>query len=316
MPEGVQRVGRIERRAVDGVLLLDKPAGLSSTSALGRAKFLFEAKKGGHTGTLDPFATGLLPLCFGEATKFARFMLDAEKSYVATLKLGAESTSGDTEGEIVAQRPVALSAAQIDAALARFVGKQTQVPPMHSAIKMDGVPLYRLARKGIEIERVARDIEVLSLTRIDWDPAQVTLVIEARVSKGTYLRVLAQDIGRALDCGAYLTALRRTATGGFRLADAITLDQLERLSRSARDQLLLPPAALCAALPALTLSADDARIFSHGGWLTIAASGASAEGERQVRSADGRFLGVGQLSADQTGLSRLTPSRLMSSESP
>ena len=194
---------KIIRRTVSGVLLLDKHAGLSSNTAVGWSKRLFNAEKAGHTGTLDPFATGLLPICFGEAAKFARFMLDAEKSYRATLKLGQKSSTGDTEGEIIETRTVTVDMQKVNAILAKFIGPQTQIPPMHSALKQGGVPLYKLARQGLEVERPARDIKVISLNAVSLNGDE--LVIDTAVSKGTYIRVLAEDIGEALGCGAYLT---------------------------------------------------------------------------------------------------------------
>jgi tRNA pseudouridine55 synthase len=300
---------RIERHEVDGVLLLDKPAGLSSTSALGRAKFLLHAKKAGHTGTLDPFATGLLPLCFGEATKFARFMLDAHKSYRATLVLGGTSTTGDTEGQITQGPAFNLTIDDIRRVLGRFVGKQLQTPPMHSALKVGGVPLYKMARKGIEIAREARQIEITSLSVVEWRPAESTLVVDSTVSKGTYIRVLAEDIGAALGCGAYLTGLRRAASGGFSIDQAVTLEQLEAIPLELRISRLLPPATLCTALQPLRISEDDARIFSHGGWVTVVAEFANSE--YQVFSHSGRFLGIGQVEVGPLMTHRLVPSRLM-----
>ncbi|MFY8064436.1 MAG: tRNA pseudouridine(55) synthase TruB, partial [Usitatibacteraceae bacterium] len=192
-------------RELDGVLLLDKPAGRSSTQAMSAAKRIFRVQKAGHTGTLDPFATGLLPVCFGEATKFSRFMLDAEKSYRATLKLGEVSTTGDTEGVIQRSGPVEVDGARAAAVLEQFVGDQTQIPPMYSALKQAGVPLYELARKGIEVERAARHIHIYAIELISLSGSE--LVIDVDVSKGTYIRVLAEDIGKQLGCGAHLTAL-------------------------------------------------------------------------------------------------------------
>ena len=219
---------KIPRRAISGVLLLDKHADLSSNTAVGWAKRLFNAEKAGHTGTLDPFATGLLPICFGEAAKFARFMLDAKKAYRATLKLGQKSSTGDTEGEIVETRKVDVDREKVNAVLAKFVGAQTQIPPMHSALKRDGVPLYKLARQGLEVERAPRHINVLALSAISLDGNE--LVIDTLVSKGTYIRVLAEDIGEALGCGAHLTALRRSASGGFGLEQAVTLEALDGMA--------------------------------------------------------------------------------------
>jgi tRNA pseudouridine55 synthase len=281
---------RQQRRALTGVLLLDKPVGLSSTSALGRARWLYQAEKAGHTGTLDPFATGLLPLCFGEATKFSRFMLDAEKSYRATLKLGSRTPSGDTETAPFETRAVNVSTALAESVLARFLGPQTQIPPMHSALKQDGVPLYKLARKGLEVERAARHIDVLSLDLISLDGD--CMIVDCRVSKGTYIRVLAEDIGEALGCGAHLTGLRRTATGGYSIAEAVTLDELEAMSLIERDQRLKTCESLCEALPAIALNSASSLAFGHGQVVEIAPA---TPGEYQIRGADGRFLGIAQV---------------------
>lgn len=296
-------MAKAPRRAISGVLLLDKPAGLSSTNALGRAKWLFQAEKGGHTGTLDPFATGLLPLCFGEATKFSRFMLDADKTYVATLKLGSRTATGDTESEPFERRAIEFDDAKLAGVLATFRGPQQQIPPMHSALKQDGVALYKLARQGIEVERQARDINISLLRLIERDNEAGTLTIETRVSKGTYIRVLAEQIGEALECGAHLIALRRTATAGYAVSEAITLEGLEALAVEARDGILRPAESLCAALPDVVLDHASTSSFAHGRVVTCAKA---LTGEVRVYGADNRFLGV---AAAEGG--RLTPVRLM-----
>jgi tRNA pseudouridine55 synthase len=301
---------KIVRRRVDGLLLLDKPVGLSSTQAMAAAKRLYRAEKAGHTGTLDPFATGLLPIAFGEAAKFSRFMLDAEKAYLATLKLGEVSHTGDTEGNIIERRPVSVTTAQIETVLAQFTGIQTQLPPMHSALKQDGVALYKLARQGIEVPRERRSITVFNLQCIEF--AGDTLVIDTTVSKGTYIRVLAEDIGNALGCGAHLTALRRTRTAGIDLSAAYTLEQLAAMDEGLRDATLLPADALCAALPKIILDATDARIFSNGGWLPMPIDYAVHSGKFRIYAVSGDFLGVGEYSLHQ-GRERLIPSRVMSS---
>ncbi|MCA3063892.1 MAG: tRNA pseudouridine(55) synthase TruB [Rhodocyclaceae bacterium] len=294
-------------RELDGVLLLDKPAGRSSTQAMSAAKRIFRVQKAGHTGTLDPFATGLLPVCFGEATKFSRFMLDAEKSYRATLKLGEVSTTGDTEGVIQRSGPVEVDGARAAAVLEQFVGEQTQIPPMYSALKQAGVPLYELARKGIEVERAARHIHIYAIELISLSGSE--LVIDVDVSKGTYIRVLAEDIGKQLGCGAHLTALRRTATGGFRVADAVSLDTLEAANGESLETFLRPPSSLCTALPAIILDVADEGIFSHGGWVGLERS-PNTLGEHAVFNQNQRFLGVGVI--EQVGNKlRLSPSRVM-----
>ena len=302
---------RIVRRRLDGVLLLDKPVGLSSTQAMVAAKRLFRAEKAGHTGTLDPFATGLLPICFGEAAKFSRFLLDAEKSYRATLKLGEVSRTGDTEGEIISRRDVAVTPATLDDVLKKFVGTQLQTPPMYSALKQNGVPLYKLARQGLEVPRAPRQITVFSLSLVSFGVAD--LVLDTRVSKGTYIRVLAENIGEALGCGAHLSGLRRTSTGAFDIAQAVSLDELAAMSEDARDRELLPAESLCTDLPTMVLSADDTRIFCNGGWIAAQPTDATQTTLFAVYSAANQFLGVGEVvMGEQTyGKPRLVPMRLM-----
>jgi tRNA pseudouridine55 synthase len=277
---------RIPRRRVDGVLLLDKPTGLTSNAALQCAKRLFRAEKAGHTGTLDPLASGLLPLCFGEATKFAQRMLDAHKAYVATIRFGITTTTGDAEGGVREIREVRLTREAVLQTLARFVGALTQVPPMHSALKHEGRALYDYARAGEEIERSPRAIVVHALDLFEWQPPDA--VVAVRCSKGTYVRALAEDIGEALGCGAHLAALRRTQSGNFRLDDAVTLEALEAESEPERDRWLRPPSDLVADLPRLELREADAARFRQG----QAIGGISrADGEYAVFS-DVHFLGV------------------------
>ena len=253
---------RIVKRAVHGVLLLDKPLGLSSNDALQKVKRLFRAEKVGHTGTLDPLATGLLPLCFGAATKFSQTSLDADKRYTATLTLGQTTTTGDLEGSLVEERPVQLTRADIDAACARFKGPIEQRPPMHSALKHEGRALYEYARAGIEVERAARSIVIHRLDVLDWQAA--TLVLDIACSTGTYIRTLAEALGEALGCGAHLAALRRTGSGPLQIADAITLDELAALDEPARDAKLLLPDVLLADWTAHRLAADEAGRFLTG----------------------------------------------------
>jgi tRNA pseudouridine55 synthase len=274
----------------DGVLLLDKPAGLTSTRALARAKRALGSLKGGHTGTLDPFATGLLPLVFGEATKFSRFLIDARKSYEATMRLGEETATGDTEAEVSVRRPVNVDPARIDLVLASFVGHQAQVPPMHSAVRIDGRRLYELAREGREVERPARRIEIGALERIGFDGRD--LIVRVECSKGTYVRTLAQDVGAALGCGAHLVGLRRTAVGGFRLEEAVTFEALEAASAEVARARLLVTEALVAGLPRLDANAEESTRFMQG---RIVARPTPGEGaDIAVFSPEGRFLGVGR----------------------
>ena len=229
-------------KPVHGVLLLDKPVGLSSQDALWRARRLLQAEKGGHTGTLDPLASGLLPLCFGAATKFAQASLEADKGYLATVQLGVTRVGGDLEGEVIERRPVAADDAALEAALERLRGEIEQVPPMHSALKHQGRALYEYARAGIEVERAPRRVRIHRLALLERRGDE--LVLDVRCSKGTYVRTLAEDLGRLLGCGAHLSALRRTASGALCVEQAVTLDALEALDAAARLALLLPPDVL------------------------------------------------------------------------
>ena len=276
-----------------GVLLLDKPAGWSSTRALGRAKRLLGLRKGGHTGTLDPFATGLLPLVFGEATKFSRFLLDAPKAYVATLCLGRTSTTGDPEGQLSEQVAVSVDQGRIADVLGTFVGVQQQIPPMHSAVHHQGQRLYELARAGQEVVRPPRTIEIYSVNLVSIRGEQ--LRIDVKCSKGAYVRTLAEDIGKRLGCGAYLTELRRTAVAGFGLESAITLEALESAGTAAAEALLRPE-VLVSGLPRLVLDQDRAQAICQG--RTIRAEGLAA-GDTALFGPGERFLGVGV--ADGTG---------------
>ena len=253
---------RIARRRVDGVLLLDKPVGLSSNAALQRAKRLFNAEKAGHTVTLDPAASGLLPICFGEATKFARFLLEADKHYRAEVRFGVITSTHDSEGDVVAEQPVQLERTQVEAALPAFTGALSQTPPAYSALKYQGRSYYEYARKGIEIPRTPRDVEVKTLTLVNWSSPVATL--DVICSKGTYVRTLAADLGTALGCGAHLAGLRRVATGGFRIGDAITLDALAAVDPETRDARLNPVDCLLDALPRLDVALDDATRLRHG----------------------------------------------------
>jgi tRNA pseudouridine55 synthase len=252
----------VVRRAVHGVLLLDKPFGLSSNDALQKVKRLYRAEKAGHTGTLDPLATGLLPLCFGAATKFSQISLDADKSYRATLKLGVTTSTADAEGEVLRQREVCVTRADLEAACARFTGPIHQTPPMHSALKRDGKPLYEYARAGIEVEREARAVTIHSIDIASSDHESWTL--DVRCSKGTYIRTLAEDIGEALGCGAHLSGLRRTGSGALTLDAAHTLEQLAAMSEAERDAALMDADALLADWPVVRLGTEDAGRFLSG----------------------------------------------------
>ncbi len=250
------------RRRVDGVLLLDKPVGLSSNAALQQAKRRFRAEKAGHTGTLDPLASGLLPICFGEATKFAHMLLDADKAYAATVRLGTTTTTGDAEGEVLQTRDVAVTRQEVEAILPRFIGCITQIPPRHSALKYQGRNYYEYAREGVEIPRPGREVVIHSMTLDAYTPPDLSLTI--RCGKGTYVRVLAEDIGLALGCGAHLAALRRLETGGLRLSASCTLETLASLSDDECDARLLPPDTLVAPLPRIDLEPFEALRFVQG----------------------------------------------------
>lgn len=283
------------RRRVDGVLLLDKPPGMTSNAALQKAKWLLNAAKAGHTGTLDPMATGLLPLCFGEATKFAGELLTADKRYAATLRLGVRTDTADAEGQVLETRPVRVTREQVEAVLARFRGDIQQVPPMYSALKRDGRPLYEYARKGIEFERAPRSVAIYELDLCEFDGDRVRFDVDC--SKGTYVRTLAQDIGEALGCGAHLTALRRTRIGSLSLEGAVTLGSLEALSPESRVTLLKPADALLTSLPRLELDEAAMRRFSHG--QAVRAGQGQPAGPWRVYAPSGRFLGLGRRVTDE-----------------
>lgn len=294
-----------KRVPVHGVLLLDKPVGITSTQALAAVKRLLNAEKAGHTGTLDPFATGLLPLCFGEATKFAQDLLEADKTYEATVHLGVTTSTGDTEGEVLATQPVDVSLAQIDTVLQSFRGPISQVPPMYSALKRDGKPLYEYAREGITLARDARDVVIHELTLLDYTAPE--LKIRVRCSKGTYIRVLGEDIGQALGCGAHLTALRRTVLGSLNLAQSQTLTTLQ--TEGEITHYLLPVDALLSTMHRLDLSPILATRFLQGQRLSMGREGIAlpdAVHEARIYHED-RLLGV----ADITLEGLLAPRRLV-----
>jgi len=279
----------------DGALLLDKPVGPSSNAVLQRAKKLFAAKKAGHGGTLDPLASGLLVVLFGEATKFAGPLLDADKEYLATLRLGETTATGDAEGRVLQRKEVAISEKQIHAALDAFRGAIEQLPPMHSALKRGGVPLYKLARKGESVERKRRAVAIHELQLLLFE--NPLLEIRVRASKGTYVRTLAEDIGAALGTGAHLAALRRTRSGRFRLEDAVTLEALDTLSQTGREERLLPLGELLAELPRAELDAPDEARLRNGQALKI--SGLQ-EGPVALYRPDGGVIGLGR--AEEGGL--------------
>jgi len=311
--------GRTNRKArgrqVDGILILDKPAGITSNGALQLAKRLFDANKAGHTGSLDPLATGLLPLCLGEATKFSQFLLDADKQYRARIRLGVTTDSGDADGNVIAEAPVpALDMAMLEAAVSQFRGEITQIPPMYSALKVNGQPLYKLARQGIQIERKARPVTIFKLEIEDFSAEE--LVLNVTCSKGTYVRTLAEDLGKVLGCGAHVVGLRRLASGPFTLDRAVTLEELEELLQAqgyaGLDQTLLPVAEMVSDWPALEVPDFTAIFFKQGqavqiakaptaGWVRIFSEATDDQGAE--------FLGVGEILED----GRVTPRRLVAS---
>jgi tRNA pseudouridine55 synthase len=274
-----------------GVLLLDKPAGLSSNAALQKVRRLFRREKAGHTGTLDPLATGLLPICFGQATKYSQTVIDADKSYEAMIRLGYTSTTGDAEGQISrCGDPAAASESEIRTALQRFLGATTQIPPMYSALKKNGRPLYEYARSGESLEREPRNIFINSLQLIDYSNFDVSISVTC--SKGTYIRVLAEDIGRALGCGGYLHALRRTKVGGYDIRESTSLGTLEQLPEESRFGLLRPTDSLLESLPAVHLDAEATQRIVNG----LPAACASVQlqaGKLRLYGAGGNFLGLG-----------------------
>ena len=284
---------RAPRRQVDGVLLLDKPSGMTSNAALHKARWLLNAAKGGHTGTLDPMATGLLPLCFGEATKFAGELLNADKSYRATLQLGITTTTADAEGEVIDTRPVSVTEQQFRAELANWLGDIDQVPPMYSALKRDGKPLYEYARAGIDVARESRRVHIYRLELLEFQ--EWTAIIDVDCSKGTYIRTLAADIGEALGCGAHLQALRRTRIGRLALNDAVTLADFESLPPDRRVSRLAATDALLSELRVFPLSASDLTRIQHGQSIRCQA----APGERyRLYRADGLFIGLAVTTED------------------
>jgi tRNA pseudouridine55 synthase len=287
------------RNAVDGVLLLDKPRGLTSQQAVSRAKRLLNARKAGHTGTLDPLADGLLPIGLGEATKFSQFLLDADKCYLATLRLGTTTTTGDAEGAIIKELPVAVTPEQLTAVLPRFIGPQQQIPPMHAAIKVAGKPLYAYARVGETIVREPRSIIINDIQIIDYK--DIFFKLRVSCSKGTYIRVLAEDIGAALGCGAHLTALTREAAGGLDLANALSLDDLEAMPLPQRLERLLPADTFALSLPRLELSAEGQRRLVTG--QRVGLGEAAAPGLFRLYGASGAFCGIGEV-AEGTLLAR------------
>lgn len=294
-------------REVNGILLLDKPIGITSNDALQQVKRLYDARKAGHTGNLDPMASGLLPLCFGEATKVSAFLLDADKHYRGTCKLGVRTNTGDAEGEAIDTRPVSgITEERVLEVLAQFRGEIEQIPPMHSAIKHQGQPLYKLAHQGLEVERQPRRITIYELNLLRFAGDEVE--IDVHCSKGTYIRTLAEDIGEALGCGAHLNQLRRTQAGPFAESGSVTLDQLKQKllegGQEAIDALLLPVEDALAGWPAINLSANLTYYVRQG--QAVQVSQAPSSGLVRLFGPDGDFIGIGHILDD----GRVAPKRL------
>ena len=291
------------KRNVNSVLLLDKPLGFSSNQALQKVKWLYQAAKAGHTGTLDPLATGLLPICLGEATKFSQYVTDADKTYFATIKLGITTTTADAEGEVLSTAPVNITQSQFELACQKFIGEISQMPPMYSALKHKGKPLYTYAREGVDIARQARLVPIknIKINELLGDVAQITVTC----GKGTYIRTLAEDIGAKLGCGAHLIGLRRTETAGYLLSQAITIEQLEALSIEARDALLLPVDSAIESLPKAILSTDAAYFIMQGQAVWMA--GKIPNSDLRLYDENNTFLGLGFLQDD----GKIAPKRLI-----
>lgn len=296
-----------DRRNVSGVLLLDKPVGWTSNAALQAVKRLYRAAKAGHTGSLDPLASGLLPICLGEATKLSGLLLNADKTYRFTCRLGATTTTGDAEGEIVATQPIGfLNRERVETALRQFIGPIRQVPPMYSALKRDGQPLYKLARKGIEVEREPREVTVHELHLLRWEGEE--LECELRCSKGTYVRTLAADIGAALGCGAHIATLRRTAVESCDAARMVTLEALRARAEqglAALDELLLPMDSAVSAWPAVRMQGDAVFFLRQG--QPVLVPHAPTRGWVRLYQGEQLFLGIGEILDD----GRVAPRRLL-----
>ena len=292
-----------QKRQINGILLLDKPLGFSSNQALQKIKWLLQAAKAGHTGTLDPLATGLLPLCFGEATKFAHYLTEADKTYIATLKLGATTTTGDAEGEVLTTSAVNVSRLEFEQACQQFVGEISQTPPMYSALKHEGKALYEYARAGVEIERAARLVTIHSIEVNAFNGDSAVIVVTC--SKGTYIRTLAEDIAKQLGCGAHLIGLRRTATANYDISQAITLEQFEAMSDEQRLAALAPPDSAVEYLPSITLDSDGAFYLRQG--QPVWRSGPIPSGLLRLYDEQQVFLGLGELQSD----GKIAPKRLM-----
>ncbi|WP_440055434.1 tRNA pseudouridine(55) synthase TruB [Pseudoalteromonas sp. T1lg65] len=291
---------RSKGRPIDGILLLNKPQGISSNKALQQAKGIFFAQKAGHTGALDPLATGMLPICFGEATKFTQFLLDTDKTYVVRAQLGVRTTTSDSDGEVVEERPVVITQAQLEQEVASFLGESDQYPSMYSALKYQGQPLYKYAREGIEVPRKCRKINVYRITLDEYDEQTQQIQMTVHVSKGTYIRTIVDDLGEKLGCGAHVIMLHRSEVGHYPSDKMITLEELEEKLQQAKsqdlapsallDELLLPMDTALVDLPVVEISREQGIAFGHGQVVTLAEV---PEGIVKV-VADGQFVGIGE----------------------
>lgn len=301
-------------RDIHGVLLLDKPQGLSSNDALQKVKRIFNANRAGHTGALDPLATGMLPICLGEATKFSRYLLDSDKRYRVIARLGQRTDTSDADGIVVEERPVAFNNEQLETALESFRGESQQVPSMYSALKHQGRPLYEYARQGIDVPREARPIVVYELLFIRWEGEELEL--EIHCSKGTYIRTIIDDLGEKLGCGAHVTMLRRLEVATYPVSQMVTLEQLQALektalesdpaNRDALDQLLMPMDSPAAAFPEVNLPESSAAYFKQG--MPVQAAGAPQNGlVRVTEGTMGKFIGMAEIAED----GRVAPKRLV-----
>lgn len=297
---------------IDGILLLDKPLGRSSNSALQKVRYLFNAKKAGHTGSLDPLATGVLPICFGQASKVSAYLLDSNKRYIFTAQLGVTTTTGDKEGDVLKTRELtSFSNEQLETVLEKFRGGIEQIPPMYSALKHNGQPLYKLARQGIEIERKPRRVKIHELILIEKTADTITL--EAHCSKGTYIRTLAQDIGEALGFGAHLSMLRRTQVSPFDCHILYTIEEIEKLAKDCElNSILLPIDSALVRLPSIELSSEDATRIQHG--LKVTHDDIPDSDMIRLYLDNGEFIGIGRCSHDEKGNKLLAPKRMMKTQ--
>ena len=305
----VQQVKR-KRRSVSGIIIFDKPYGFSSNGALQKVRWLLNSDKGGHTGSLDPLATGVLPLCFGEATKFSRYLLDADKVYEAVMQLGVTTNTGDVEGEVLETKEVNVTAADIEAVLPQFRGEIQQVPPMYSALKKDGQPLYKLARAGITVDRPARTVTINKLELLSHDGDQARILVAC--TKGTYIRTLVEDIGAVLGCGAHVAQLRRTEAGPFDLTHAVTLEELEQAHEEggaeALDAFMVPMDSGLLHWPSVEMTENGSFFWLNG--QPVRAQNSPLEGMVRVYNHNDEFIGVGEM--DDDGM--VAPKRLIRSQ--